>query len=363
MAKNSVASILSQYDEARPRLDRLAQKTETLVKELLGGSQISVQSINSRVKERPSVEEKIKRREGKYSSIYEMTDVCGLRIITYYDSDVEFVSQVLKKEFQVDEDNTVDKRMLNDPNMFGYRSMHLVVSMSKERLCLTEYAQFSNDKVEIQVRSILQHAWAEIEHDLGYKAHIAVPTPLRRRFSRLAGLIEIADNEFVELRSAIYRYREDAKKKVKEENVYLEVNADTIAALVANSELVKKVDREIAGVVGRSLIMGFSGPEYFSSLAARAQSAGYSDIATLVANLQERQEELLDLATIYWRDEPRKKATFLVRGISIRYLLYLVVTERHGAPDLVMTSDVPHVRERWRKTLEEYFDKHKKPQE
>jgi len=67
-------------------------------------------------------------------------------------------------------------------------------------LKLSEYALFDKMKCEIQVRTILQHAWAEIEHDLVYKSPADIPFRVRRRFASLAGLLEIADREFESLR-------------------------------------------------------------------------------------------------------------------------------------------------------------------
>ena len=65
-----------------------------------------------------------------------------------------------------------------------------------ERMVLRENKAFEGLKCEIQIRSVLQHAWAEIEHDLGYKSELTIPKEVRRSFSRLAGLLELGDKEF-----------------------------------------------------------------------------------------------------------------------------------------------------------------------
>ena len=61
---------------------------------------------------------------------------------------------------------------------------------------------------------MLQHAWAEIEHDLGYKSSFGIPSTIRREFSRIAGLLEIADNQFVELNASIQRYKDDISEQI-----------------------------------------------------------------------------------------------------------------------------------------------------
>ncbi|TMR94372.1 GTP pyrophosphokinase [Nonomuraea basaltis] len=100
----------------------------------------------------------------------------------------------------------MDKRKALDPDRFGYLSLHYVASLDTRRAELAEYKRFANNGFEIQIRSILQHAWAEIEHDLGYKSRLGVPSTTRRRFSRLAGLLELADAEFVSIRDELRLY-------------------------------------------------------------------------------------------------------------------------------------------------------------
>jgi putative GTP pyrophosphokinase len=82
------------------------------------------------------------------------------------------VAELIEREFVIDRDNTVDKRKQLDPDRFGYLSLHHIVQLGPTRSQLVEYSSFGGIKAEIQTRSILQHSWAEVEHDLGYKSSI-----------------------------------------------------------------------------------------------------------------------------------------------------------------------------------------------
>ena len=105
-----------------------------------------------------------------------------MRIITYFAEEVDAVAQLIEREFTIDRKNSIDKRMALDPDQFGYLSVHYIVSLAANRSQLPEYAALSGLSAEIQIRSILQHAWAEIEHDLGYKSQTAVPRDVVRQF-------------------------------------------------------------------------------------------------------------------------------------------------------------------------------------
>ena len=94
---------------------------------------------------------------------------------------------------------------------FGYQSEHFLVKLDNKRTSLPEYEPHSGLVAEIQVRTILQHAWAEIEHDIQYKSTVTIPNTIRRRFMALAGLLEIADREF----QAIQDEDQELKKKAR----------------------------------------------------------------------------------------------------------------------------------------------------
>lgn len=108
---------------------------------------------------------------------------------------------MLKEEFTVIEQ--ADKGVtLIEEERFGYKSVHYLVNLSAARVALPEYERFRSVVFEVQVRTILQHAWAEIEHDIQYKSSASIPRDIRRRFMSLAGLLEIADREFQAIQDA-----------------------------------------------------------------------------------------------------------------------------------------------------------------
>jgi hypothetical protein len=96
---------------------------------------------------------------------------------------------------------------------FGYQSKHLLVTLGEDRSKLVENAAFKQLVCEVQVRTLLQHAWAEMEHDIQYKSDKEIPLDLKKRFSALAGLLELADREF----QSIQKDSENLKEAVKTE--------------------------------------------------------------------------------------------------------------------------------------------------
>lgn len=207
-------SILGQYDEGHQLYSDFLNYFTNTLKGITSNNSIILQEISGRVKKRDSLEKKIKVKN-RYNSISEVTDICGIRIITYFSDDVDRIAALLEKEFEVDQENSIDKRENDDPTKFGYVSLHYIISLKKNRFKLEEAKKFEGMKIEIQVRTILQHAWAEIEHDLGYKAIGDIPVSVRRSFSRLAGIIELADEEFVRIKETLNEYSNDVKSSIE----------------------------------------------------------------------------------------------------------------------------------------------------
>lgn len=190
--------------------EAFGKRLQGLLGSILQDEGIGIHSITYRVKDPTQLEEKLTRPGKHYERLADVTDLLGLRIITYFADDVDRVVKVVDREVEIDAERSVDKRPLNDPDRFGYASVHRICKLPEVRTQLAEYRAFADLRCEIQIRSILQHAWAEIEHDLGYKAANGIPVHLRRRFSMLAGLLELADDQFMRLRDDLTRYAEKA---------------------------------------------------------------------------------------------------------------------------------------------------------
>lgn len=206
MNDHDAAAIVERYRGLISQYEAFGISLRHLVSSVLKAESISIHSITYRSKDPDHLREKLLRPGKSYRELTDVTDLLGLRIITYFENDVDRIEATLRKEFHVSELHSMDKRQVEDVTSFGYASVHLVCQLSADRSRLAEYKPFDGLLCEIQVRSILQHAWAEIEHDLGYKAERGVPRPIRRRFSMLAGLFALADQEFVRLRDDLTGY-------------------------------------------------------------------------------------------------------------------------------------------------------------
>ena len=128
-----------------------------------------------------------------------VTDLLGIRVICIYESDILRVREIIKNNFLVIDVTDKSNALETHDNQFGYKGLHLDVKLSETRLQLPEYKSFRDLKFEIQVRSIVQDAWSEVDHKLKYKKRI--PGDLRRRIYRLAALFELADQEFESIRN------------------------------------------------------------------------------------------------------------------------------------------------------------------
>ena len=200
--ENHRRSAEDQYRRIRGRYDDFASTLESVLVSALNDRKIPFNSVDARAKDVESFARKAATRseddpdQPKYEEpLKHITDLAGIRVITFFPNTVQDVGDVLRAQFEVIE-HSDHGSSLKEEERFGYLSEHFLVKMKSERTDLPEYNRYRDLIAEVQVRTILQHAWAEIEHDIQYKSSTTTPSLLRRRFMALAGLLEIADREF-----------------------------------------------------------------------------------------------------------------------------------------------------------------------
>jgi putative GTP pyrophosphokinase len=188
---------LDAYRALRPTYVSFADRLENLIEGL--SDQSSIHFIHSRAKDEKSFQEKSLRKDEKngefvyFDPINQIEDLAGVRVICYTVSQVDAVCNAVRDNFDVLEHIDKAKELLASGKV-GYVSRHFIVKIDERRSILPEYKDFKNLKCEVQIRTIFQHAWAEIEHRLQYKA--SPDFELRSRFQALAGFVQVADREF-----------------------------------------------------------------------------------------------------------------------------------------------------------------------
>ncbi len=313
-------SILAEYDRERNRYFDFVGRLEDLFKLILTGHKVRVHSVTSRVKERDSLAAKLRRNPGKYSALADMTDIAGLRVTTYFEEDVEKVVRIIEQEFEIDVENSGDRREKYDPDRFGYLSWHQVVGLSAERKKLTEYRQFPELKAEIQTRSILQHAWAEMEHDLGYKSSQEIPKDARRRFSLLAGLLELADQEFNRLRRDLESYAWELGARLESDPAAVAIDRDSLSAFIESNRIVRALDRELGPA---SMGPDFPEPELGEDDVDRMLYFDIDTIAKLDATLHTNVQRVR-LFYYKWR-QGYPRPSWYQPGKSLFFLAYVLL--------------------------------------
>ncbi|WP_395633769.1 GTP pyrophosphokinase family protein [Flavobacterium sp.] len=226
-----IETSVNWFIENRHRYKKLCLKIESILNEILEIEKIPFHAINSRVKDVESFRNKISN--DKYDKPTEqITDFSGIRIIAYVEDDVKKISNIIESIFDIDPKRSIDKSKNLGTNKVGYKSVHYIAKLKKDRTCLVEYKSLEGLFFEIQVRTILQHAWAEIEHDKNYKFSGKLPEEIARRFMLLAGSLEIADREFNNISKEIDELSSKVELGTKSGDLSFDINSTSLQQFV-----------------------------------------------------------------------------------------------------------------------------------
>ena len=226
--------ILDEYRKKQPVFEKLRSIVTEQLQQSLDENNIIVAGVDSRIKTEESLTGKLELKGYKYHSLDDITDILGLRVITFFSDDVDVIAAIAEKLFEIDWDNSVDKRKMLEIDRFGYMSLHYISRLPKSLYDDPAMPELNKIRFEIQMRSTLQHVWASIQHDMGYKTDVEIPREYQRSMTRLAGILELADEQFSQIRKDITEYRRKVQSLVASGNFdEVPFNGDTFRSFIA----------------------------------------------------------------------------------------------------------------------------------
>jgi GTP pyrophosphokinase len=188
---STYASLADAYREEQPVYERLAQYMEEQLRTRLKEEAVHA-TVTSRAKDVESFVAKA-LIGGRYENAMEqIADKAGVRAVVIYEEDVDRVEGICRELFHVrGREQKLDALAYNES---GYLAVHLDTVL-RDGEAEGDRAEFGDRRVEIQIRTMAQSAWAEVSHEQLYKPAVEVPDSLKRRIYRLVSLVELFDSE------------------------------------------------------------------------------------------------------------------------------------------------------------------------
>lgn len=224
---------VQRYAASHEELRGVTDAYVGLVTRLLDDAGINYLAVTGRTKSVESFAGKAARRlqGGRLAHpkpLTDITDQVGVRVVTYVLADVDAVAQLLSSQLVVREDRDMGQETA-DAGRFGYSSRHLLVALDEER---AEAGIPTDRPASVQIRTVLQHAWAEFEHDVRYKGSVSDEhaPDFDRRFTLAAGLLELADQQFSAIRD---RHREELTSPAEAADDDPRISPTDLAAFLA----------------------------------------------------------------------------------------------------------------------------------
>lgn len=210
--------VIRQFLQVRRDYEHLCAEVEYILRKRITDNGIELSSITSRAKTLNSFLDKLQRKH--YDNPFEqITDLAGVRVVCLYRSDIAKVAEIIRSDFVVVED--VDKLDELGADQFGYGARHFRVQLGKTSSG-ARYDDLKQLACEVQVRTIVQDAWAIIQHHMVYKRESQVPTQLQRKLNSLAGLFETVDDQFERIREERETYLAEVRDSASTPSSFLE---------------------------------------------------------------------------------------------------------------------------------------------
>jgi len=180
--------------------------------------------IQHRIKTIDSVLEKANRKEIELTSLHEFDDLIGIRVILLNQIDLDLVKMVVERNFKIH--ISKDKSHELGASQFGYRSIHYVTQLSEQWSSLPIFIGYIDYKIEVQIRTLSQHVWADLSHKLQYKNENSIPKEISRAVYRVSALLETVDLEI----NRVFDLRDNyIQNEIRKDNA---LNANTLELIL-----------------------------------------------------------------------------------------------------------------------------------
>ena len=315
---------MAQYRERTTVYERLSHLADEALRNALDAQHVKVTAMEHRIKTESSLAGKLELKGAKYHTLDDVTDIVGMRVVTFYSADVDKVAAIVNEVFQVDWNNSVDKRKLHRLDSFGYNSLHYICKLPKSVVDDPDMPLLNELRFEIQMRTALQHVWSTLDHDTAYKGNVKIPNEYRRQFNRLAGMLELIDEEFSRLRNTLTDYSRqmlalEASGRLDE--VFL--NVDTFRRYL-EAQPFARLNQRIAAINQAELYPAPMMP-YFRVL----QKLGFETLGDVNRLIDEHSNDAYRLAVLQLGTTD---LDILSENIGIQNLCYVYVLKRGGGP-------------------------------
>ena len=316
--------LMAQYRERTAVYERLSHLADEALRNALDAQHVKVTAMEHRIKAESSLAGKLELKGAKYHTLDDVTDIVGMRVVTFYSADVDKVAAIVNEVFQVDWNNSVDKRKLHRLDSFGYNSLHYICKLPKTVIDDPDMPLLNELRFEIQMRTALQHVWSTLDHDTAYKGNVKIPNEYRRQFNRLAGMLELIDEEFSRLRNTLTDYSRqmlalEASGRLDE--VFL--NVDTFRRYL-EAQPFARLNQRIAAINQAELYPAPMMP-YFRVL----QKLGFETLGDVNRLIDEHSNDAYRLAVLQLGTTD---LDILSENIGIQNLCYVYVLKRGGGP-------------------------------
>ena len=318
--------ILKEYRESKKYFERLEKEVVAILQKIAEESGIQIYAINHRIKEEGSLAGKLERKGDKYSSLSDITDILGTRVVCYFADDVDKLAAQIENHFKVDWNESIDKRKFLNVNTFGYLSVHYICSLKEENKYPPE---ITNRRFEVQMCSLMQHIWAVMEHDLGYKTKYGIPSAVQREFFRLAGLLEIADDHFVNIRDKVSDYTAAVHEKIISDAANdIPIDSVSLAEYMHNSKSMQAFLQIISNVCKAEISQ--ESPENYLEQLAWLKKNTIGDLQQMLTDNYSLALQMIEkrLATA--------ELDILSSTVALRFLCHAELVRRHYGKELMI---------------------------